>query len=141
MLRCWTKCSLPADLNLHAINSVYHLQIITVLALVGFIEGYDLVITGSLLMLAKVPLQLTGSEIRWLAVAPTFMLCVGGFVASAISDHCSRKSIMLIGVIATTFLTLLIPLVQSVEQLIIVRLLTGIGAGGAVSRHSPLLLN
>jgi MFS transporter, AAHS family, 4-hydroxybenzoate transporter len=69
---------------------------------------------------------------RWLAVA-TFMLCLGGFVSSAVSDHWSRKSVMLIGVIATTFFTLLIPLVQCAEQLIIVRLLTGFGAGGAVS--------
>ena len=118
--------------------SAYHLLIITVLALVGFIEGYDLVITGSLLVLAKEPLHLTGSDIRWLAVGPTFMLCVGGFAASAVSDHWSRKSVMLIGVTATTLLTLLIPVVQSAEQLIIVRLLTGLGAGGAVSAAFPI---
>jgi len=41
----------------------------------------------------------------------------------------SRKSIVLIGVFLTTFLTLLIPLVQTAEQLIILRLLTGLGAG------------
>jgi MFS transporter, putative metabolite:H+ symporter len=116
----------------------YHILIIAVLALVGFIEGYDLVLTGSLLVLAKGPLQLTGSDIRWLAVGPTFMLCIGGFAASAVSDHWSRKTIMLIGVIATTFFTLLIPLVQSSEQLIIVRLLTGFGAGGAVSAAFPI---
>ena len=45
---------------------------------------------------------------------------------------------MLIGVIATTFFTLMIPLVQNAEQLIIVRLLTGIGAGGAVSAAFPI---
>ena len=45
---------------------------------------------------------------------------------------------MLIGVIATTFFTLLIPLVQTAEQLIIVRLLTGFGAGGAVSAAFPI---
>ncbi|HEV2099464.1 MAG TPA: MFS transporter [Stellaceae bacterium] len=118
--------------------SGYHLAIIAVLALVGFIEGYDLVMTGSLLVLAKVPLQLTGSDIRWLAVGPTFMLCIGGFASSAVSDHWSRKTIMLIGVIATTFFTLLIPLVQSAEQLIIVRLLTGFGAGFAVSAAFPI---
>ena len=65
-------------------------------------------ITGSLLVLAKGPLHLTGSDIRWLAVGPTFMLCVlGGFAASAVSDHWSRKTVMPIGVIATTLLTLL----------------------------------
>jgi MFS family permease len=118
--------------------SGYHLAIIAVLALVGFIEGYDLVLTGSLLVLAKAPLQLTGPDIRWLAVGPTFMLCIGGFAAAAVSDHWSRKTIMLIGVIATTFFTLLIPLVQTAEQLIIVRLLTGFGAGGAVSAAFPI---
>jgi MFS family permease len=118
--------------------SAYHMLIIAVLALVGFIEGYDLVMTGSLLVLAKGPLQLTDSDIRWLAVGPTFMLCIGGFLSSAVSDHWSRKTIMLIGVIATTFCTLLVPLVQTADQLIIVRLLTGIGAGGAVSAAFPI---
>jgi hypothetical protein len=116
----------------------YHILIIAVLALVGFIEGYDLVMTGALLVLAKAPLHLTDSDIKWLAVGPVFMLCLGGFLSSAVSDHWSRKTIMLIGVIATTFFTLLIPLVQSAEQLIIVRLLTGIGAGGAVSAAFPI---
>jgi MFS family permease len=116
----------------------YHLCIIAVLALVGFIEGYDLVITGSLLVLAKEPLHLTGSDIRWLAVGPTFMLCLGGFAFSAVSDHWSRKTVMLTGVITTTGLTLLIPLVQNAEQLIILRLLTGLGAGGAVSAAFPI---
>src|SRR5580692_7400773 len=113
--------------------SSYHVLIIAVLALVGFIEGYDLVMTGSLLVLAKGPLHLVDTDIRLLAVGPTFMLCLGGFLASAVSDHWSRKTIMLIGVIATTFFTLLVPLVQTSEQLIIVRLLTGFGAGAAVS--------
>jgi MFS family permease len=115
-----------------------------VLALVSFIEGYDLVTTGSLLVLAKVPLHLTDTDIRWLAVGPTFMLCLGGFFLSAASDHLSRKSIVLIGVFLTTFLTLLIPLVQTAEQLIISRLLTGIGAGAPIApsmrwRWPPLL--
>jgi putative MFS transporter len=118
--------------------SAYRISIITVLPLVGFIEGYDLVMTGSLLVLAKAPLQLTNTDIRWLAVGPTFLLCLGGFLSSAVSDHWSRKTIMLIGVIATTFFTLMIPLVQNAEQLIIVRLLTGIGAGGAVSAAFPI---
>jgi putative MFS transporter len=118
--------------------SAYHVLVIVVLALVGFIEGYDLVITGSLLVLAKEPLHLTGSDIRWLAVGPTLMVCLGGFASSAVSDHWSRKTVMLIGVIATTFCTLLIPLVQNAGQLIILRLLTGLSAGGAVSAAFPI---
>jgi putative MFS transporter len=118
--------------------SPYHLMVIGVLGLVGFIDGYDLVMTGSLLVLAKHPLHMAPGEIRFLAVASTLMICVGGFICSAISDHFSRKTIMLIGVGAITFCTLLIPLVQTGEQLIALRLLTGLGGGFAVSAPFPI---
>ena len=120
--------------------SAYHIMIIAVLALVGFVEGYDLSITGLLLVMAKAPLHLTGADIRWLAVGPTFMLCVGGFAASAVSDHWSRKTVMQIGISGTTLFTLLIPLVQNAEQLISLRLLTGLAGGFAVSAPFPIAI-
>jgi MFS family permease len=112
--------------------------IIAVLGFIGFVEGYDLSITASLLVLAKHPLHLTPTDIRFVAVASTLMAVVGGFTASAISDHWSRKLVLQIGVIGTTFFTLLIPLVQTGEQLIIVRLLTGLSGGFAVSAPFPI---
>jgi MFS family permease len=118
--------------------SFYHVLIIAVLGLVGFADGYDLVMTGALLVLAKAPLHMTPGQIRFLAVASTLMICVGGFAASAVSDHFSRKTIMLIGVTSVMFCTLLVPLVQSGDQLIIVRLLTGFGGGFAVSSPFPI---
>jgi MFS transporter, putative metabolite:H+ symporter len=118
--------------------SRYHLMVIAVLSLVGFVDGYDLVMTGSLLVLAKQPLHLTPDQIRFLAVASTMMIVVGGFIASAISDHYSRKTVMLIGVAGITFFTLLIALVQTGEQLIIVRLLTGLAGGFAVFAPFPI---
>ncbi|MBV8118640.1 MAG: hypothetical protein JO081_01720, partial [Alphaproteobacteria bacterium] len=54
--------------------SRYHLMVIAVLALVGFVDGYDLVMTGSLLVLAKQPLHLTPDQVRFLAVASTMMI-------------------------------------------------------------------
>ena len=71
--------------------SPYHLMVIAVLGLVGFVDGYDLAVTGSLLVLARQPLHLTPTEIRFLAVASTSMICVGGFAASAISDHSAAR--------------------------------------------------
>jgi MFS family permease len=118
--------------------SGYHVLIIAVLGLVGFIEGYDLVMTCSLLVLAKAPLHLTEADNRWLLFGPPATLTVSGFAFSAVGDRLSRKTIMLIGVTATTFFTLLIPLVQNAEQLIILRLLTGFGAGGVVSAPFPI---
>ena len=118
--------------------SGYQVLIIFILALVGFIEGYDLFMTGSLLVLAKAPLHLTGADIQWLLLGPALMGTIGGFGFSAIGDQLSRKAMLLIGVIATTFLTLLIPLVQNAEQLIILRSLTGLGAGGVWSAVYPI---
>ena len=142
-IRPMVGAAIPASLILgRKLDSIpfsgYHILIIAVLALVGFIEGYDLVMTGTLVLLAKAPLHLTDTDIRILVAFPTFMLTLGGFFFSAISDHLSRKVIVLIGVFLTTFLTLLIPLVQNAEQLIILRLLTGVGAGGVVSAAFPI---
>jgi MFS family permease len=118
--------------------SRYHLMVIAVLSLVGFVDGYDLVMTGSLLVLAKQPLHLAPDQIRFLAVASTLTIVVGGFIASAISDHYSRKTVMVIGVAGITFFTLLITVVQTGEQLIIVRLLTGLAGGFAVIAPFPI---
>jgi MFS-type transporter involved in bile tolerance (Atg22 family) len=60
--------------------------------------------------------HLTPGDIRFLAVASTLMACVGGFAASAMSDHFSRKTVMLIGVIATTFCTLIRPSLQKLRS-------------------------
>ena len=86
--------------------SAYQVLIIFILALVGFIEGYDLFMTGSLLVLAKAPLHLTGTDIQWLLLGPALMGTIGGFGFSAVGDRLSRKAMLLIGVIATTFFTL-----------------------------------
>jgi MFS family permease len=118
--------------------STYHLQLILVLGVVGFVEGYDLALGGSLLVLAKEPLHLTPEQVRWLVVAPTLLTVVGAFVAGAISDRISRKTVMQIGVIASTFFTLLIPLAQTGIQLVIIRVLTGIGLGFAISAPFPI---
>ena len=118
--------------------SAYHVTVILVLGAVGFVEGYDLALGGSLLVLAKEPLQLTGEQIRWLAVAPTILVVAGGFIASAMSDRISRKTVMQIGVVISTGFTLLIPLAQTGTQLIIIRLLTGIGLGFAISAPFPI---
>ncbi len=118
--------------------SAYHVLIIVVLGAVGFVEGYDLALGGSLLVLAKQPLHLTGAQVRWLAVAPTLLVVVGGYIASAMSDRVSRKTVMQIGVVISTFFTLLIPLAQSGTQLLVIRVLTGIGLGFAISAPFPI---
>src|SRR5579885_3573557 len=118
--------------------SPYHVLLIVVLGFVGFVEGYDLALSGSLLVLAKGPLQMTPEEIRWLAVAPQFMVVIGGFSAAAMSDRVSRVGVMQAGVIISTLCTLLILFAEDAEQLIILRLITGFGLGFTISAPFPI---
>jgi MFS transporter, putative metabolite:H+ symporter len=118
--------------------SPFHLGVILVLGFVALVDGYDGSMTGTLLVLAKKPLHISPGEIRFLAVASSLAACVGGFTAAAISDHWSRRTVMLLGVAAINFFTLLIPLAQNGEQLIVIRLLTGLAIGFAASAPCPI---
>ena len=118
--------------------SAYHVVLIVVLGFVGFVEGYDLALSGSLLVLAKAPLHMSPSEVRWLAVAPQFMVVIGGFCAAAMSDRVSRVGVMQAGVIISTLCTLLILLANDAEQLIVLRLITGFGLGFTISAPFPI---
>ena len=137
------RSALPAShvlgLKLDSIPfSGYHVVLIVVLGFVGFIEGYDLALTGSLLVLAKAPLHMSPDAVRALATWPTFVVVLGGFAAAAMSDRISRVAVMQIGVILSTLCTLLILLAQSFEQLLILRLITGIGLGFTISAPFPI---
>ncbi len=118
--------------------SGYHFLLIIVLGTVGFVEGYDLALGGSLIVLVKMPLALTETDVRWLVAGPTVLVVFGGYTASVLSDRLSRKVIMQIGVVISTLFTLSIPLVQTAEQLVVVRLITGIGLGFAIPAAFPI---
>lgn len=116
----------------------YHVVLIVVLGFVGFIEGYDLALSGSLLVLAKQPLNLDPDQIRALAVWPTLVVVLGGFAAAGMSDRISRVAVMQIGVVISTLCTLLILVAQDFTQLLVLRLVTGIGLGFAISAPFPI---
>ncbi|MBV8120832.1 MAG: MFS transporter [Alphaproteobacteria bacterium] len=118
--------------------SAYHVVIILVLGFVGFIEGYDLALTGSLLVLARAPLHMSPDAVRALATWPTFLVVIGGFAAAAMSDRISRLTVMQLGVILSTLCTLLILLVHNFEQLFILRLITGFFLGFTISAPFPI---
>jgi MFS family permease len=54
-----------------------------------------------------------------------------------VADSISRKTVMQIGIVVSTFFTLLIPPTQTGAQLIIIRVLTGIGLGFVFSAPFP----
>ena len=93
---------------------------------------------SSLLVLAKEPLHLGPDQVRALAVWPTLVVVLGGFAAAAMSDRISRLAVMQIGVIVSTLCTLLILAAQDFTQLLVPRLITGIGLGFTISSPFPI---
>lgn len=118
--------------------SWFHFWVIVVLALVGYTEGYDTALTGALIVLAKQPFGLDESAITWLVVGPTAVLCGAMLFGSVISDRYSRKSILQAGVVISTLFTLVIPLAHTTTQLVVLRLLGGIGFGLALPAAYPI---
>jgi MFS family permease len=89
-------------------------------------------------VLATEPLHLTRDDVRWLVAGPTFLAVIGGFTASALFDWLSRTLIMRSGVVVSTLFTLLIPRARNAEQLIALRLITGIGLRFAIPAAFPI---
>jgi MFS family permease len=118
--------------------SPYHVVLIVVLGIVGLVEGYDLALGGSLIVLANGSIGLSAKDVRWLVAGPTFMVVVGGYAAAALSDWLSRKFVMQIGVVISTGSTLLILVAQDADQLIVIRCVTGFGLGFALSAAFPI---
>lgn len=118
--------------------SVYHLLLAATLGLVGFVEGYDTAITGSLLVLAREPLHLTAADTPWLVVVPTAVVVAAVFAGSLLNDRFSRKNLMQAGIVITTLFTLLIPLAETANQLIALRILGSIGVGFAIPAAYPI---
>ena len=116
--------------------SAYHLQLILVLGAVGFVEGYD---QRSAARCWRWPRAAASdpradSLARGRADPPRRGRCLHGLCDFRSGQSQDRDAI---GVVVSTFFTLLIPLAQSGTQLIIIRVLTGIELGFCVIGAVP----
>ena len=87
-------------------------------------------------MLAKKPLHITPGEIRLLAVASSLAAALAGLWPRRFRTMEPPTAVL--GVAAINFFTLLIPLAQSGEQFIGIRLLTGFAIGFAAAAPFPI---
>jgi AAHS family 4-hydroxybenzoate transporter-like MFS transporter len=121
-----------------------HRVIIAMCALVAMIDGFD---TQSIALVAPAIVA------AWRVAAPSFGLVFGaGLFGSFIgavtfgiaADRFGRKPILVIAVFAFGLITLMTPFTRTIEQLVIIRFLTGLGLGGVLpgiisitSEYSP----
>jgi AAHS family 4-hydroxybenzoate transporter-like MFS transporter len=112
--------------------TLYQIWICTLCFFLAFFDGFDL----SLLSLAT-PKIAEFLNTTPAALGPAMSLgnvgaLIGAFVLGMLADRFGRKQMLLVSAFTFGIFTLSITFVQSVEQLILLRFIAGLGLGGAV---------
>ncbi len=122
----------------------FQVRVIILCAFVLFFDGYDIAALSS-----TVPLLAEHVHVKVSAIAPVFAagfmgVMIGSLLLGSIADRIGRKGMVVVSTFICGFCTLLTPNVYSLQALIFVRFLTGLGIGGAmpnaiaiVSEYSP----
>lgn len=127
-------------------NSVtcFQVRVVALCALVLFFDGYDIAALSS-----TVPLLAEHVKVKVSAIAPVFAagfigVMIGSLLLGSLADRIGRKRMVIVSTFICGFCTLLTPNVYSLQLLIVVRFLTGLGIGGAMpnalaiaSEYSP----
>lgn len=111
--------------------SAFQTRILLLCAFVALMDGYDSVIIGLTAPAIAHTLSLDIKSFGPIFSAAQFGFMLGAFISGPLADRIGRKSI-LIGSVATFGLfSLLTPLSESYWHLVMLRLFTGLGLGGA----------
>jgi AAHS family 4-hydroxybenzoate transporter-like MFS transporter len=111
--------------------SRYQTSVFFLCALAALMDGYDSVIIGITAPAIAASLGLDVKTFGPVFSAAQFGFMIGAFVAGPLADRFGRKSLLALSVVVFGLFSLLTPLSTSYDHLIALRLLTGLGLGGA----------
>jgi AAHS family 3-hydroxyphenylpropionic acid transporter len=95
-------------------------------------EGFDIQSAGVAAPRLALALHIDDPTMKWVFSANIFGLLVGAIVGGRLADAIGRKRVLVTSMIAFGIFSLGSALVHTVEPLILMRLLTGLGLGGAM---------
>ncbi|MBA2519107.1 MAG: MFS transporter [Chloroflexia bacterium] len=99
-------------------------------AFAGFgLAGFDLLSFTFVLVAVRDEFGLSAARAGWLATVSLLASAAGGVIGGALADSLGRTRVMLIAVIVYAVATFLCGLSQSFEQLLLCRLVLGLGFG------------
>lgn len=100
-------------------------------ALVGMLDGNDTQIMGIAAPSIAAALYVRPSAMGWAISGSWVGAAIGAVVLGAIADRAGRKPVLIAAVLAFGLFTLLTPLADNLPVLVALRVLAGIGLGGA----------
>src|SRR5688572_30443376 len=109
------------------------------------LDGFDVQATGYVGADMRRDLSLSGTQFSYVASAGLVGILLGALFFGGLGDKYGRRPVLIAATLAFSILTLLTGFAQSLEQLIVVRVLAGIGLGGImpnvvalVGEYSPM---
>ncbi|NLD35485.1 MAG: MFS transporter [Desulfatiglans sp.] len=112
--------------------TLYQIWICTLCFLLAFFDGFDLSLVGVALPDISEYLNSTSAALGVAMSAGNVGALIGAFILGMMADRFGRKNMLLVSAFTFGIFTLAIAFIQSVEQLIFLRFIAGLGLGGAV---------
>ncbi|MGP5177836.1 3-(3-hydroxy-phenyl)propionate transporter MhpT [Psychrobacter aquimaris] len=103
---------------------------------IAILEGFDIQSIGVAAPSIQAEFNLTKGQLGWIFSAATLGMFPGAIVAGRLSDKIGRKKILIFSVAIFGVMSLLTAFTTGFNSLVLIRLLTGVGMGGAL----PLII-
>lgn len=94
------------------------------------LDGFDVQATGYVAAALSKDLALNGTEFSYVASAGLVGILLGALLCGGLGDKYGRRPVLIAATLVFSLLTLLTGFAQSLTQLIVLRVLAGIGLGG-----------
>lgn len=108
------------------------LRVILLCGLVAMVDGFDTQCIGIAAPDIAAEWQVPGSRFGLVFGAGLFGGLIGALIFGAVADRVGRKPSLLVAVLMMAAASLITPFTTSLEELAVVRFITGIGLGGAL---------
>ncbi|MCR5879806.1 MFS transporter [Phenylobacterium sp. J367] len=106
--------------------------IVLICFFIAALEGYDIQAFGVSAPKLAPALGLNPGQVGWAASAAMIGLVIGAFVGGWFADRIGRRPVLVISVAAFGVFSIVTAYVQTYEMLLVARILTGLGFGGAM---------
>ena len=112
---------------------------LTTIALGEFVDGYDLIVIGGVLLAVQPQWDLSAGQVGLLGAVTYFGSAVGALVFGDLADRVGRRRVFVLNLVALVGLALVSAVVPTYGLLLVVRALMGVAIGADISASMSFL--